>query len=124
MMSSYGVSNSLSSTIGSISSWSTVDLNENMPKVKINETGNRIYIDFGRESQSWIYGDSDVEIGLSGSLRVSYIAIEFKKKLSYEEQEDLREAIENERIYCHTARTRSVYSGDSRIKIKSRHRGA
>ena len=98
MMSSYGVSNSLSSTIGSISSWSTADLMKNMPKVKINETGNRIYIDFGRESQSWIYVDSDVEIGLSDSLRVSYIAIEFKKKLSREEQEDLREAIENERI--------------------------
>ena len=98
MMSSSKVLNSLSSTIGSISSWSTVDLKEYMPKVKINETGNRICIDFGRESQSWIYGDSDVEIGLSGSLRVSYIAIEFKKKLSYEEQEDLREAIENERI--------------------------
>lgn len=98
MMSSYGVSNSLSSTIGSISSWSTVDLNENMPKVKINETGNRIYIDFGRESPSWIYGDSDVEIGLSDSLRVSYIAIEFKKKFSHEEQEDLEEAIENARI--------------------------
>ena len=71
---------------------------KNVPKVKINETRNRIYIDFGGESQSWIYGDSDVEIGLSDSKRVSYIAIEFKKKLSREEQEDLREAIENERI--------------------------
>ena len=69
-----------------------------MPKVKINETVNRIYIDFGRESPSWIYGDSDVEIGLSDSLRVSYIAIEFKKKFSHEEQEDLEEAIENARI--------------------------
>jgi hypothetical protein len=72
------------------------EYNKIIPKVSMNETGNRIYIDFGSSANSWIYGDSDVEIGLSDGFGISYIAIELKRKLGQKEQEDLKEAVGNE----------------------------
>ena len=63
--------------------------------IKINDTGNRIEIDFGGETDSWIYVDSDVEIGLSSNHRATYISIEFKTRLAREAHESLTQAIEN-----------------------------
>ncbi len=98
MISVYSPFSSVGSTSASISNSNIVSMNKVKPKVSMNETGNRIYIDFGGIANNWIYADSDVEVGLSDGFRISYIAIEFKKKLSQEEQEYLKEAVDNERI--------------------------
>ena len=98
MMPVHSPVSTIGSTAANISNSNIVSPDKIRPRVSMNETGNRMYIDFGGIANNWIYGDSDVEVGLSDGFRISYIAIEFKKKLSQEEQEDLREAVENERI--------------------------
>ena len=62
--------------------------------IKINDTGNRIDIDFGGNPDSWVYADADIEIGLSDH-RITSIGIEFKTRLAREAHESLTQAIEN-----------------------------
>ena len=63
--------------------------------IKINDTGNRIEIDFGGETDSRIFADADIEVGLSSNHRATYISIEFKTRLAREAHESLTQAIEN-----------------------------
>ena len=62
--------------------------------IKINDTGNRIDIDFGGNPDSWVYADADIEVGLSDH-RITSIGIEFKTRLAREAHESLTQAIEN-----------------------------
>ena len=94
----YNNFNSISSTTSSASNSNILLLVKKRPRFSLNKTGNRMYIDFGGVAKDWIYGESDVEIGLTGDLKISYVSIEFKKKLNEDEQVDLREAVENETI--------------------------
>ena len=88
---------SLSSTSTSISNSISVFSDRPRPEMSINEIGNRLYLDYKREATNWIYGESDVEIGLTNDLRISYISIEIKSRKAIEDLDLLKEAVENER---------------------------
>lgn len=92
------VTNGLSSTFTNIS---LEPFNNQMlvkPKMTMNSKGNRLNIDFGTKANSWIYNESDVEIGISEDKKISYLSIEFKKKLDEVEMNDLKEALSNAEV--------------------------
>ena len=64
--------------------------------VKINNKGNLLKFDFKKESSKWLYGESDVEIGISGNNILSYISIEIKNGLTTKELKLLKKVIKNE----------------------------
>ncbi len=58
---------------------------------------NFITVDFKRESFQWLYGESDVEIGITKDNKLSYISIEIKSGIIDKELKILKKAIGNER---------------------------
>jgi hypothetical protein len=65
--------------------------------ISIDETGNRITIDFPRTAESWLYGEADVEVGITKDGVFSYLSIEFKKGLSIDELKSLKRAVDYEK---------------------------
>ena len=64
--------------------------------VKINNKGNLLKFDFKKESSKWLYGESDVEIGITGNNILSYISIEIKNGLTTKELKLFKKVIKNE----------------------------
>jgi len=65
--------------------------------IKINN-GNIIKLDFKKESNKWLYGESDIEIGITDNNLLSYISIEIKNGLTENELKLLKKVIKNEGI--------------------------
>jgi len=82
-------------TIACISNEITVN---NYYDIKINNKGNLIKLDFKKESNKWLYGESDIEIGITDNNLLSYISIEIKNGLTENELKLLKKAIKNEKI--------------------------
>ena len=64
--------------------------------IKINNKGNLLKFDFKKESSKWLYGESDVEIGITGNNILSYISIEIKNGLTTKELKLFKKVIKNE----------------------------
>ena len=64
--------------------------------IKINNKGNLLTFDFKKESSKWLYGESDVEIGITDNNSLAYISIEIKNGLTTKELKLLKKVIKNE----------------------------
>ncbi|WMT53741.1 hypothetical protein [Ferroplasma acidiphilum] len=64
--------------------------------IKINNKGNLLKFDFKKESSKWLYGESDVEIGITDNNSLAYISIEIKNGLTTKELKLLKKVIKNE----------------------------
>jgi predicted transport protein len=91
------------SSINTINPFLTVaygypDFNDksNYYDIKINNKGNLLKFDFRKESSKWLYGESDVEIGITDNNMLSYISIEIKNGLTEKELKLLKRVIKNE----------------------------
>ncbi len=61
--------------------------------ITINNKGNLLKFDFKKENSKWLYGESDVEIGITDNNILSYISIEIKNGLTEKELKLLKKVI-------------------------------
>jgi hypothetical protein len=71
-------------------------MSNNYYDIKINNKGNLLTFDFKKKSSKWLYGESDVEMGITGNNSLAYISIEIKNGLTTKELKLLKKVIKNE----------------------------